>query len=84
MSTNRRGAASQIFNYYDCRISNAYTESINRIGKDINRMGRGYSFEVIRVRLLYEDKGPRRQASGRPSSKGRRSGPDAIRRPWDK
>jgi transposase len=46
----------QIFNYYDCRISNAYTESINRIGKDINRMGRGYSFEVIRARLLYEDK----------------------------
>lgn len=47
---------AEIFNFYDCRISNAHTESINRIGKDINRMGRGYSFEVIRARLLYEDK----------------------------
>lgn len=44
----------QIFNWYDHPISNAYTESINRIAKDMNRMGRGYSFEVIRARLVYD------------------------------
>lgn len=47
---------SEIFNWYDCPISNAYTESINRIAKDMNRMGRGYSFEVIRARLLFDQK----------------------------
>ena len=54
----------QIFNYYDCRISNAYTESINRLGKDMNRMGRGYSFEVIRARLLFEDKARVKRTTG--------------------
>lgn len=46
----------QVFNFYDCRTSNAYTESVNRLAKDMNRMGRGYSFEVIRAQLLYEEK----------------------------
>lgn len=45
---------TEIFNHYQCRISNAYTESVNRLAKDMNRMGRGYSFEVIRARLVYE------------------------------
>jgi transposase len=44
----------EIFNWYEHPISNAYTESINRIAKDMNRMGRGYSFEVIRARLVYD------------------------------
>ena len=46
----------QIFNHYDFPISNGYTESINRIAKDMNRMGRGYSFDVIRARLIYDEK----------------------------
>lgn len=46
---------NEIFNYYDCPISNAYTESINNLAKGMNRMGRGYSFDVIRARLLYDD-----------------------------
>lgn len=45
----------EIFNWYECRISNGYTESINRLAKDMNRMGRGYSFDVIRARLVYDD-----------------------------
>lgn len=44
----------EVFNHYQCRISNAYTESVNRLAKDMNRMGRGYSFEVIRARLVYD------------------------------
>lgn len=43
-----------ILNYFDHRITNAYTESINRLAKSINRMGRGYSLEVIRAKMLYD------------------------------
>ncbi|WP_197513424.1 ISL3 family transposase [Acidihalobacter aeolianus] len=46
---------TEIFNYYDHPISNGYTESINNIAKGMNRMGRGYSFDVIRARLLFDD-----------------------------
>ena len=42
-------------NHYDCPVSNAYTESINNLAKGMNRMGRGYSFDVIRARLLFDD-----------------------------
>nr|UGK56500.1 hypothetical protein [Escherichia coli] len=37
-------------------VTNAYTESINRLAKDKNREGRGYSFEVMRARMLYTTK----------------------------
>ena len=37
-------------------ITNAFTESINRLAKDKNRDGRGYSFEVMRARMLYTTK----------------------------
>jgi len=47
---------TEIFNIYEYPVTNAYTESVNRLAKDINRMGRGYSLEVVRARLLYDDK----------------------------
>jgi hypothetical protein len=40
----------------DIPITNAFTESINRLAKDKNRDGRGYSFEVMRARMLYTTK----------------------------
>lgn len=46
----------EIFAYFEQPITNAYTESVNRLAKDMNRMGRGYSFEVIRARMLYDEK----------------------------
>lgn len=46
----------EIFNYYDNPVTNAYTESMNNITRFINRMGRGYSFEVLRARLLFDEK----------------------------
>lgn len=49
-----RSWSDEVFNHYRCRISNAYTESVNRLAKDMNRMGRGYSFEVIKARLVYD------------------------------
>ena len=45
---------NEIFNWYDFKVTNAYTESINRLAKDVNRMGRGYSFDVIRAKLLFD------------------------------
>lgn len=48
---------TEIFNYYEYPTSNAYTESINNIAKGMNRMGRGYSSDVIRARLLYDSEG---------------------------
>jgi transposase len=41
-----------IFNYFEHRITNAYTESFNSIARKMDRMGRGYSFEVLRAKLL--------------------------------
>ena len=46
----------EIFNYYENPVTNAYTESMNNITRFINRMGRGYSFEVLRARLLFDEK----------------------------
>lgn len=46
---------TEIFNHYDCPVSNANIESINNLANGMNRMGRGYSFNVIRARLLFDD-----------------------------
>jgi transposase len=43
----------QILAYFDHPISNGYTEALNGVAKTINRAGRGYSFEVLRARLLF-------------------------------
>ena len=44
-----------IFNYWDCpaRISNGYTECANRLIKETDMKGRGYSFDTLRARTLY-------------------------------
>lgn len=41
-----------IFNYFDNRATNAYTEAMNGLIKIANRAGRGYSFDVLRARML--------------------------------
>lgn len=49
------GGREEMLTYFetDIPITNAFTESINRLAKDKNRNGRGYSFEVTRARMLY-------------------------------
>jgi len=44
-----------IFAYWDSpvQITNAYTESLNGLIKIANRLGRGYSYEIIRAKTLY-------------------------------
>lgn len=45
----------QIFNYWECpiAISNGFTECTNRLIRENNCRGRGYSYEVLRGRTLY-------------------------------
>lgn len=50
--TTRR---DEILNFFDSGVTNAYTESMNGITKTANHMGRGYSFEAIRARILYNE-----------------------------
>jgi transposase len=45
----------EILNYFESSMTNAYTESSNNLTRAANRMGRGYSFEVIRARMLYNN-----------------------------
>lgn len=43
----------EILNYFDYPVTNAFTESINNIIKSMQRSGRGYTFDVLRARLVY-------------------------------
>ena len=47
----------EIFNYFDRRETNAFTESINNIIKSVEKEGKGYSFEVLRAKILYRNTG---------------------------
>ena len=42
----------EILSYFDWRLTNACAESANNLIRIANRMGRGYSFEVLRSRIL--------------------------------
>lgn len=44
-----------IFTYFDHRITNAFSESINNLIRLLSRLGRGYSFEALRAKVLYTD-----------------------------
>lgn len=43
----------EILNYFDTHLTNAYTESANNHVKSVYKKGRGYSFDVLRARVLY-------------------------------
>ena len=44
---------TEIFNYFDYQYTNATTESLNRLAKEVSAKGRGYNFEVLRAKMLY-------------------------------
>ena len=48
-----------ILNYFDHPvnqpITNAYTESLNNLVRVMNRLGRGYSFEALRAKILFSE-----------------------------
>ncbi|MBN2866764.1 MAG: transposase, partial [Thiotrichales bacterium] len=37
------------------RITNAYTESLNSLIRVMDRLGRGYSFEALRAKILFSE-----------------------------
>jgi hypothetical protein len=43
----------EVFNYFLHRYTNAYTESINNVIKKVEKVGVGYSFDVLRAKVLY-------------------------------
>ena len=44
-----------ILNYFDHKVTNAYTESLNSLIRVMDRMGRGYSFEALRAKILFTE-----------------------------
>jgi transposase len=45
---------NEILNYFATNgVTNAFTEAMNRTLRDRDRAGRGYSFEVLRIKALY-------------------------------
>ena len=44
---------TEIFNYFDNRYTNAQTESLNNVIREVDRAGRGYTFPVLRAKILY-------------------------------
>ena len=49
-----------ILAYFDHRVTNACTESSNNLIRAVQRMGRGYSFDVLRARILLNRHGAHR------------------------
>ena len=44
---------TEIFAYFDYPVTNAYTEAMNSVIRHMDRIGRSYSFETIRAKMLY-------------------------------
>ena len=44
-----------ILNYFDHKVRNAYTESLSSLIRVMDRMGRGYSFEPLRAKILFTE-----------------------------
>jgi transposase len=44
-----------ILAYFDHPVTNAYTESLNSLIRVMNRLGRGYSFEALRAKILFAE-----------------------------
>ena len=42
----------EVFAYFDTKLTNAFTEAANGILKIANRLGRGYSLDVLRARVI--------------------------------
>ena len=45
----------EVFNYFDHPYTNGQTEARNNVMKSMQRQGRGYDFETVRVRMLYRE-----------------------------
>ncbi len=55
LTTAAENWKDEIFAYFDHRLTNAYTESLNNLIRLINRVGRDYSFEALRAKILFTE-----------------------------
>lgn len=55
---------TEVFNYFDHPITNAYTESLNSLIRVVNRLGRGYSFDALRAKILFTEGFPKQKVNG--------------------
>ncbi len=46
---------THILAYFDHPVTNAYTESLNNLIRATDRLGRGYSFEALRAKMLWTE-----------------------------
>ncbi|HEX8290890.1 MAG TPA: transposase, partial [Pyrinomonadaceae bacterium] len=46
---------AEVFNYFDHPYTNGATEARNNVMKSMQRQGRGYDFETVRIRMLYRE-----------------------------
>jgi transposase len=60
-----RNWGSEILAYFDHPITYAYTEGLNNLMRMTNRLGRGYSFEALRAKILFTE-GVHKCVSSRP------------------
>ena len=61
-----------ILSYFDHPITNAYTESLNSLIRLMDRLGRGYSFEALRAKILFTE-GIHKHKLSRPKFERRRT-----------
>src|SRR5208283_2442401 len=53
LTTAMKNWHNEIFAYFSNPVTNAYTESLNNLIKGISRTGRGYTFEILRAKVLF-------------------------------
>lgn len=68
ITTAWRSWHDPILAYFDHPITNAYTESLNNLIRVMNRIGRGYSFEALRAKILFTE-GLHKRLHARPKFK---------------
>lgn len=58
----------EIRNYFDYHATNAVTEAVNGVIKEVNKRGRGYSYDVLKAKIKYKIVAPKKPVYVRPTS----------------
>ncbi len=66
-----------ILGYFDHPITNAYTEYLNSLIRVMNRLGRGYSFEALRAKILFSE-GAHKHKNAKPNFERREQPKERI------
>lgn len=71
---------NEVFNYFEIRITNAYTEGMNAVARVVDRFGRGYSFKVLRAKILLKHSCHKQAPPPRLFSRGTNRDKEIMRR----